>query len=332
MRRAGLFALALLAWLVMLAAPSTAAATTTCTASMSSLAFGSIVDPSTESTTTATLTVRCDTSISLSVLARVKVRMCLSIGKLTQPRTMSDGSTHSLDFQIYKDTARTAIWGTRTGTPSALLLDMEYDVLLTGGKTQNITVQAATTSQPAAWAGSYSADYTSSTALDYRFDEPLLVLPAQYPDTCTTGGDGGALNVPFGFTVSASVPRSCALLVTPNLDFGTHPGPIAAVYDNTTTLSMQCRSGTPWTLSLDNGQQADGSGRRMRIAGTEAYVRYGLYHDANRSLPWGQSTGDTLSGSGTGAVDARTVYGRVPAGQNVPAGEYSDKITATITY
>jgi spore coat protein U-like protein len=332
MRRTALSALALLVLLVALAAPSPAKATTICTATMGALAFGSITDPSIESITTSTLSVRCDTTLSLTVLARVKVRMCLGIGKLPLPRTMSDGGTHLLEFQIYKDSARTLIWGTRGATPSALLLDMEYDVLLTGGKTQNITVQAATTWQPAAWAGNYSADYTASTALDYRFDEPLLVVPAQYPDTCTTGGDGGALNVPFGFSVSASVPRTCALQVTPNLDFGSHPGPIAAVYDNTTTLSMQCRGGTPWTLSLDNGKYFDSGTRRMRIDGTDSYVRYGLYHDTNRSLPWGQSTGDTLTGSGTGAVDTRTVYGRVPSGQNVPAGIYSDTVTATITY
>lgn len=332
MRRSALYALALLALLVALAAPSTARATTTCTASMSPLAFGSITDPSAESTTTATLIVRCETGITLGLLARVKVRMCLSIGNATQPRTMSDGGTHSLNFQIYKDAPRTLIWGTRTGTPSALLLDMEYDVVLTGSKTQNITVYASAPAQSAAWAGSYNADYSVSTALDYRYAEPVTVLPVSYPDTCTTGGISGALNVPFGFTVSASVPRSCTLLVGADLDFGPHPGPIAAVYDNSTTLSMQCRGGTPWTLSLDNGKYFDSGTRRMRIAGTDSYVRYGLYHDTGRSLPWGQSAGDTLAGSGTGALDTRTVYGRVPSGQNVPAGIYSDTVTATITY
>lgn len=332
MRRTAMSALALLVLWVALAVPSTARASTTCTASMTPLVFGSITDPSIASTTTATLTVRCDTTISLTTLARVKVRMCLGIGNATQPRTMSDGGTHSLNFQIYQDAPRAIVWGTRTGTPSALLLDMEYDVTLAGGKTQNITVYATAPAQSAAWAGSYSADYALNTAFDYRFDEPLLFLPAQYPDSCITGGAGGATNLPFGFTVSASVPRSCALQVTPNLDFGTHPGPIAAVYDNTTTLSMQCRGGTPWTLSLDNGKYPDSGTRRMRIDGTDSYVRYGLYYDANRSLPWGQGTSDTLAGSGTGAVDTRTVYGRVPSGQNVPAGIYSDTVTATITY
>lgn len=332
MHRAALSALALLVLLLALGAPSTARAMTTCTASMTPLAFGSITDPATPSTTTATLAVRCDTTISLGLLARVKVRMCLGIGNATQPRTMSDGGSHGLNFQIYKEAARTNIWGTRGGTPSAVLLDMEYDVLLTGGKSQNITVYAATPSQSAAWAGSYSADYALSTALDYRYDEPLTVVPVPYPDTCTTGGAGGATNRPFGFTVSASVPPSCTLLTGSDLDFGPHPGPIAAVYDNSTTLSVQCRGGTPWTLSLDNGKYFDSGTRRMRIDGTDSYVRYGLYHDAGRSLPWGQSAGDTLAGSGTGALDTRTVYGRVPSGQNVPAGIYSDTITATITY
>jgi spore coat protein U-like protein len=48
---------------------------------------------------------------------------------------------------------------------------------------------------------------------------------------------------------------------------------------------------------------------------------------------WGQTVGtDTVSSTGTGAVQSFTVYGQVPA-QSTPApGAYSDTITVTVTY
>jgi len=55
--------------------------------------------------------------------------------------------------------------------------------------------------------------------------------------------------------------------------------------------------------------------------------------DAARTQRWGSTTGvDTLPGTGTGAAQSATVYGRVPAGQVVPAGNYADVITVTVTY
>lgn len=331
MRRPPWHLLAWIASMAVLATPSTGRATTTCSATMGALAFGSIADPSTGSITGSTITVRCDTT-SLSVLGRIKVRMCLGIGNYAVPRTMSDAAgTHQLGFQIYTDALRTAPWGLRGAMPGPLLLDMEYDVtLLTGGASQSIAVYASTPTQTNAWAGAYTVTYSGiATALDYRYEEPVLFFPTQYPASCTSGGVNGGTGT-FGFNVTASVPRSCDFSTTPNLDFGSHPGPIAGTYDSSTTLSLQCRGGTPWTLSLDTGMSPDGDQRRMRLDTTDAYVRYDLYSDAARSAPLGPGT--TLSGSGSGTADTRTVYGRVPTGQNVPAGIYSDKIIATITY
>ena len=63
-------------------------------------------------------------------------------------------------------------------------------------------------------------------------------------------------------------------------------------------------------------------------------IAYQLYLDSARSQVWGDgATGAVHGGTGTGANQAITVYGRVPAGQPLPAGGvYRDTVTATIVY
>ena len=68
------------------------------------------------------------------------------------------------------------------------------------------------------------------------------------------------------------------------------------------------------------------------------YLSYGLYRDVNRSATWGSTDNvDTVSqileipNRESRAADF-TIYGRVPAGQDVSAGTYSDSVQITILY
>jgi spore coat protein U-like protein len=64
-----------------------------------------------------------------------------------------------------------------------------------------------------------------------------------------------------------------------------------------------------------------------------ALVNYRLYRDAGRTQNWGNSIGtDTLAGTGNGAAQAITVYGRVPAQSTPAAGTYTDTVAVTVTY
>ena len=49
------------------------------------------------------------------------------------------------------------------------------------------------------------------------------------------------------------------------------------------------------------------------------------------SKEWGNIADNRLSKQGTGQTQNITIWGKVP-NANVPAGQYSDKVTATITY
>jgi spore coat protein U-like protein len=64
-------------------------------------------------------------------------------------------------------------------------------------------------------------------------------------------------------------------------------------------------------------------------------LNYNLYTTTARTTVWGNGTAGTgvLAGTGTGIVQAVTVYGRVASGQtSVPAGSYVDTVSVTVTY
>jgi len=78
--------------------------------------------------------------------------------------------------------------------------------------------------------------------------------------------------------------------------------------------------------------------RRMRFTAPDSsvyYIPYELYRDAARSPRWGNTIKThTQAGTGTGAAQSLTVYGRAPPTTGaIPAqGSYNDVITVTITY
>ena len=130
---------------------------------------------------------------------------------------------------------------------------------------------------------------------------------------------------------------NCYISAAP-LNFGT-ASLLTSNVDAAASLTVQCTNSTPFSISLDNGANANGVQRRMQ-SGT-SYVNYGLYTDAARSNAW-KSTSSTTScsagvntcilGTGTGLSQGVTVYGRVPVQTSPVPGTYSDVVIATITF
>jgi spore coat protein U-like protein len=88
------------------------------------------------------------------------------------------------------------------------------------------------------------------------------------------------------------------------------------------------------TVTLSTGQSGTYSTRTMK-KGTES-LAYNLYFDAAQTSVWGNGTGGTQVYARTrppynSDVDL-TVYGSLPAGQDVSSGNYSDTISATINF
>ena len=137
------------------------------------------------------------------------------------------------------------------------------------------------------------------------------------------------------FDVTLTIQPGCVVGTAGDLDFGT-PSFLNTEIPASTSFTIQCTSGTPGTISLDDGQ---GTGthttRTLQVNGTGTdEIEYGLYTNETYSTYWGNGTngGSTVTHSGTGNETNLTIYGRTSI-QGAPAeGTYSDIITIAVTY
>jgi spore coat protein U-like protein len=126
-----------------------------------------------------------------------------------------------------------------------------------------------------------------------------------------------------------------------SLPFGSYNIFNPAPLDSTASLSVDCnippqhpQAPMPVAIALSPGNSGGFAQRWLRSAGPDN-LRYNLYTTAAFSAIWGDGGG---SSSIVTALVSRstpfngTIYGRIPAQQNVRAGSYSDTITVTISY
>jgi spore coat protein U-like protein len=155
------------------------------------------------------------------------------------------------------------------------------------------------------------------------------------------GGSSGtqAGTATSSLSVTATVAANCSISTTP-VAFGSYD-PVTAnatlPLTSTGTVTVTCTSGSTGTITLGQGANPGGGStdaapaRQLKDAGTDV-LSYGLYQDNGHVTPWGNTAGTGVSSLGTGTAASLTVYGSVAAGQNVPAGSYSDTVLATVTF
>jgi spore coat protein U-like protein len=140
------------------------------------------------------------------------------------------------------------------------------------------------------------------------------------------------------FTVTASVANNCSISTT-GISFGAYD-PIVAnattALDSTGSVTIACTKGATTTIGLNagnNGANATGTTRAMK-SGSD-YLSYEIYQNTGRTTLWGNSGADLFTpvAAPSSAPRTFTTYGRVPAGQDVPAGaSYTDTVTATVNF
>jgi len=157
---------------------------------------------------------------------------------------------------------------------------------------------------------------------------PLFLAAALAP--CAAYAAGSDTD---SFEVSATVLASCDITAT-DLSFGNYDPVAAANLDAETTLSVTCTNGTPYYvgMSLGDGSSASMATRRMTKSGGSQTLNYILYQDSQRSILWGNTGVDRLSGTGNGTANTLHLYGRVPMQQTAPAGAYTDNIVVTVSW
>ncbi len=146
--------------------------------------------------------------------------------------------------------------------------------------------------------------------------------PGTYTDTVSSATTS--------FTITATVQARCIVAATA-LAFGNYSG---TLINATSTISATCTKTTAYNVGLNagTGTGATVTNRKM-TAPSLSTLNYSLFRDAARTMNWGNTVGtDTVPGSGSGTAQTLTVYGRIPAGQYVTPGSYTDTITVTLTY
>lgn len=123
------------------------------------------------------------------------------------------------------------------------------------------------------------------------------------------------------FQVTANVTAACTVAAT-NLAFGAYSATVGPV-DTTSTITITCSNGKGWTLDIGGANNA----ARTMAGPTAVTLDYGMYNDFARSIAFPSTTG-----TGTGAAQAVTVFGRIPGAQFVPVGNYADTVNVTVTY
>jgi spore coat protein U-like protein len=145
-----------------------------------------------------------------------------------------------------------------------------------------------------------------------------------------------AASATANLSVAATIVNNCTISTTP-VSFSSYDpiGAHASVDDDngTGTVTVTCTRGTAATIGLGSGGNVSGTTRRM-VNATNNFLNYELYQNAGRTAVWGNS-GANLYSAGAApskAPRAFTVYGRIFAGQDLPAGNYADTVQATVNF
>lgn len=133
----------------------------------------------------------------------------------------------------------------------------------------------------------------------------------------------------FSTEVSA---QNCTLSIV-SINFGSYESLTSSPNVATGEITVNCDHDLPFVIKLGHGQNS-GSGfhPRKMISSRGDTFTYNLYRDSTRNEVFGDGTGDTFTQTGTGENQQFTVYGRIPARQNIRAGAYRDSVTVTLEW
>lgn len=134
----------------------------------------------------------------------------------------------------------------------------------------------------------------------------------------------------------ASALAECTISVT-SVAFGTYNTTGATPLDGTGSVRLDCRHNDNPVVSIGTG--SSGSYFPRRMANGTSQLQYNLYADAARTSIWGNGTGGTATVTppitqsvGLRRIREAPIYGRLPAGQNVRAGTYTDAMFVTVSF
>jgi spore coat protein U-like protein len=169
---------------------------------------------------------------------------------------------------------------------------------------------------------------------------------AETPAACPARLPGGFLNrcakvsaaLLFLAAFAGGAARAACTVSATGLAFGPYDVFAPVPLDTTGTVTVTCDRNPRAAITISIGPSPVSGGfrpRQMRHVVLPDRLNYNLFTSPSLGTVWGDGS------SGTSTVVLRrvrrrrpvtaTIYGRIPPGQNVSVGAYSDALTVTIT-
>jgi spore coat protein U-like protein len=126
---------------------------------------------------------------------------------------------------------------------------------------------------------------------------------------------------------------NCSVSTTPVV-FGAYNVFSSAPVDSTGSVTYSCNGNLNFVLiTMTKGRSTTFQPRQLG-KGTER-LDYNLFRDPARTVVWGDFTGGTWAYTDINPEKQSTtvtVYGRIPPGQDISAGSYTDTVTVVINF
>jgi len=130
----------------------------------------------------------------------------------------------------------------------------------------------------------------------------------------------------------------CTVSTTP-VSFGSYNILSTAPLDTAGTITLYCnnpdKKPMPVEVTISSGRSGSFNPRQMQLAGGADRMNYYLFIDPSRTRIWGDLTSGYPYFHGSIVKTdplILTIYGRVPARQNLRAGAYSDSLVVTVMW
>jgi spore coat protein U-like protein len=122
----------------------------------------------------------------------------------------------------------------------------------------------------------------------------------------------------------------CNVTAAGGLAFGTYDTFAAAPVDSQLRVDVKCPKPLIPRLLLSSGS-APGFVPRTLQNGSEI-LSYNVYLDAARTVVFGDGTGGSSFWDGPGGSSVLNAFGRIPPGQDVAVGIYTDTLSLTVLF
>jgi spore coat protein U-like protein len=161
-----------------------------------------------------------------------------------------------------------------------------------------------------------------------RFDVVRAVLAA--PLLASLGGPALAATTSGTLSVSVVVQPSCTVSGA-TLDFGTYRSGQAADLTGFAQISYSNCPAGELRFELNGGANGTATARKLSD-GRGGLLNYAIYRNSGRTQNFGQGNDArlvTLAAPGSGQV---SIYGKIPGGQVVAGGTYTDTVVITLDF